>query len=258
MQYLDKLIHKLNKSPIKVSTFKNILSSSNTFFDNVDLEIELLIANGFPLEIKFDMVRLKTVDEKIQNQTFCIVDIETTAGKAKDGQIIEIGAIKYKNGQIIDKYESLVNASEISEHIQNLTGISIDMLKDAPSLQTVIEEFKIFLEDDVFVAHAISFDYKFISQTLEQFDLGKLANRKVCTIDLAKRVIVNDKYGLEYLRKLLKINVLNHHRAYDDAQSTVIVFQKCLDDLPKDIKTTENLIKYSKSDNLKVIKKENN
>jgi DNA polymerase-3 subunit epsilon len=258
MQYLDKLISKLNKSPIKLSTFKNILGSSNTFFDNVDLEIELLIANGFPIEIKFDMVRLKTANNLISNQTFCIVDIETTAGKAKDGQIIEIGAIKYKDGQIIDKYKSLVSANEISEHIQNLTGITLDMVANAPSLQTVMEEFKIFLEDDIFVAHAISFDYKFISQTLEQLDLGKLANRKLCTIDLSKRVIVNDKYGLEYLRKLLKIEVGHHHRAYDDAQSTAIVFQKCLDDLPRDVKTAEDLIKYSKSDNLKVIKKENN
>jgi DNA polymerase III alpha subunit (gram-positive type) len=59
------------------------------------------------------------------------------------------------------------------------------------------------------VAHAISFDYKFISATMEQFDLGKLCNRKLCTIDLAKRSFSNDKYGLEYLRKLLNINTSN-------------------------------------------------
>ena len=256
MKYLDKLTTKLLKSPLKISTFNSILSNSDTFFDNVELETELLIANGFPIEIKDDKVYLKTATTKIEDQTFCIVDIETTAGKASDGQIIEIGAVKYKNGQIIDKYESLVNANKISNHVQNLTGITLETVKNAPSLRTVMEEFKIFLEDDVFVAHAISFDYKFVSQTMEQFDLGALYNRKLCSIEISKRVIVNDKYGLEYLRKLLNIDIGNHHRAYDDALSTSIVLQKCFDDMPKDIVTVEDLIFYSKSDNLKVIKKD--
>jgi len=256
MQYLDKIISKLIKSPLKISTFKAMIGNANTFFNNVDLEIELLISNGFPIKFKDDKVYLSTATLTLSEQTFCIVDIETTSGKASTGQIIEIGAIKYKDGKIIDKYESLVNAREISEHVQNLTGITLDLVKNAPSLKTVIEEFKIFLEDDLFVAHAISFDYKFISQTMEQFNLGKLCNRKLCTIDLAKRVIVNDKYGLEYLRKLLHIDIGTHHRAYDDAKSTSIVLQKCFDDMPRDIKTAEDLIEYSKSDNLKVIKKE--
>ena len=256
MQYLDKLISKLKKSPLKLSTFKSILGSSNTFFNDVDLEIELLISNGFPIEFRNDdKVYLKTVTNSIKEQAFCIVDIETTAGKASQGQIIEIGAVKYKNGQIIDKYESLVNASDISEHVQNLTGITPKMLENAPSLLTVMEEFKIFLEDDVFVAHAISFDYKFISQTMQQLNLGQLCNRKLCSIDLAKRVIATEKYGLQYLKELLNIEAGNHHRAYSDALSTAIIFEKCLQDMPKDIKTTEELIEFSKSDNLKVIKK---
>ncbi len=255
MSYLDKITHKLIKSPLKINTFKAMLGNANTFFNDVDLEIELLLANGFPLEFKDDKVYLKTAHTNLSEQTFCIVDIETTSGKASTGQIIEIGAIKYKNGEIIDKYESLVNANYISVHVQNLTGITLDMVKNSPSLQSVMEEFKIFLEDDVFVAHAISFDYKFISQTMEQFDLGKLSNRKICSIDLSKRVIVNDKYGLQYLRELLKIDVGNHHRAYDDAHSTLIVLQKCFDDMPRYIQTSEDLIQYSKSDNLKVIPK---
>ncbi len=256
MQYLDKITHRLTKSALKINTFKAMIGNADTFFDNVDLEIELLISNGYPIEFKGDKVYLKTSTLPLEKQTFCIVDIETTSGKASTGQIIEIGAIKFRDGKIIDKYESLVNAREISEHVQNLTGITLDTVKYAPSLKNVIEEFKIFLEDDVFVAHAISFDYKFISQTMEQFNLGQLCNRKLCTIDLSKRVIINDKYGLQYLRELLKINIGSHHRAYDDALSTSIVLEKCFTDMPRDIKTAEDLILYSKSDNLKVIKKE--
>ncbi len=256
MKYLDKLISKLNKSPLKLSTFKSIIGNQDRFFDDIDLEIELLVSNGFPIEIKDDIVYLKTANTFIEDQIFCIVDIETTAGKAKDGQIMEIGAVKYQNGQIIDKYESFVSAREIPRKVQEITGITLDMLKNAPSLQTVMEEFKIFLEDYVFVAHAISFDYKFISNTMEQFDLGKLQNRKICTIDLAKRVIATEKYGLQFLKELLNIDLDNHHRAYSDALSSTIVLEKCLQDLPKDIKNVEDLIKFSKSDNLKVIKKD--
>jgi len=256
MKYLDKLISKLKKSPLKLSTFRKLLGDSEKFFDNVDLEIELLIGNGFPLDIKNDLVYLKTAHTAIKDQIFCIVDIETTAGKVCDGQIIEIGAIKYQNGKIIDKYESLVNATLISEHVQKLTGITPEMLIDAPSLKTVLEEFKIFLEDSLFVAHAISFDYKFISDSFVKYDLGKMFNRKLCTIDLSKRVIATEKYGLKYLKEFLNIDIANHHRAYSDALSSMIVLEKCLKDLPKCVNRSEELIKYSKSDNLKVIKKE--
>ncbi len=258
MTYTDKLISKLNKSPLKVSTFRDILGSANRFFQDIDLEIELLLANGFPLEFKDDKVYLKTAQCLIHNQTFCIVDIETTSGKASTGQIIEIGAVKFKDGKIIDRYESLVNANAntISRHIQELTGINPSMLTNAPSLRTVMEEFKIFLEDDVFVAHAISFDYKFVSNTMEQFDLGKLCNQKICTIDLAKRTIATQKYGLQFLKEFLKIDINNHHRAYSDALSTSMILEECFVNLPKEVKTTRDLIKYSKSDNLKVIPKD--
>jgi len=254
MNYLDKITSRLIKHPLKINTFKTMLGNADTFYQNVDLEIELLISNGYPFQFEDDKVYLKTAITPIEQQTFCIVDIETTSSNIKTGQVLEIGAIKYKNGEIIDSYQSLINTREISQYVQDLTGITLSMVKNAPSLKTTMEEFKIFLEDDVFVAHAISFDYKFISNTMEKLNLGKLCNRKLCTIDLAKRVIENDKYGLEYLRTLLNINIGSHHRAYDDAQSTSIILQKCFDDMPKDIKTTEDLIKFSKSDNLKVIK----
>jgi DNA polymerase-3 subunit epsilon len=254
MKYLDKLTNKLIKSPLKLSTLKSIMGNSDTFYENVDLEIELLISNGYPLLIKDDSAYLTTATTKINKQSFCVVDIETNAGNAKKGQIIEIGAVKFRDGEIVDKYESLVNARTIPKNVQEVTGITVDMLKDAPSLKNVMEEFKIFLEDDIFVAHDIKFDYGFISDTLEQFDLGQLANRKLCTIDLAKRVIKSDRYGLRFLKELLEIDLDNHHRAYSDALSSAIILEKCIKGLPKEIKTSEDLIAFSKSDN--IIKKD--
>ena len=247
MKYLDKLINKLKKSPLSISQFNQILQNSDTFFDSVELERELLISNGSPLHFTDDTVSLKTLTTKLQDQTFCIVDIETTAGKVESGQIIEIGAVKWKNGQIIEKYESLVSARDIPLKVQEITGITLDMLAHAPNIQTVLEEFKIFLEDDLFVAHAISFDYKFISDSFEKYNLGKLCNRKLCTIELAKKVIETERYGLQYLKEHLNIKIDDHHRAYSDALSTAIILEKCIEKIPSDVVYAEDLISLSKS-----------
>ena len=246
MNYLNKLISSLNISPLSIIQYNQILEKNDTFFDNIELETELLISNGFPLYFTDEFVILKTTTTSIQNQTFCIVDIETTAGNAKDGQIIEIGAVKYKNGQVIEKYDSLVNTREIPYKIQELTGITPQMTHNSPNLRTVLEEFKIFLEDDVFVAHDITFDYKFISDSFKKYDLGELCNRKLCTIALSKKVMTCERYGLKYLKEHLNIDVDNHHRAFSDALSTQKILNICINRLPENIITAENLIEFSK------------
>lgn len=246
MNYVNKLVNSLNKSPLTIIQYEEILQKNDTFFDSIELETELLISNGLPLYFTDDFVMLKTSTNLIQDQTFCIIDIETTAGNAKDGQIIELGAVKYKNGKVIETYESLVNTREIPEKIQELTGITPDMTHTAPNLRTVLEEFKIFLEDDVFVAHAITFDYKFISDSFKKYDLGELCNRRLCTINLSKKVIECERYGLKYLKEYLNIDIDDHHRAFSDALSTQKILDICLQKLPKEVITTEDLIKFTK------------
>jgi DNA polymerase III subunit epsilon len=250
MKYLNKLISKLQKSPMDIDKFLLFLEKENSIFNDPQLEFELLLSNGFPIDIVGDNIIYKPATTKIEDQIFCIVDIETTAGNPSKGQIIELGAVKYKNGQIIDKFDKLVYCDEVPEQIEKITGISTNMLKDAQDLKSILEEFKIFLEDDIFVAHAIKFDYGFISDSFKQYDLGELVNAKICTIDLAKRVIDSEKYGLKFLKELLSINIDNHHRAYSDALSSTIILERCLKDMPENIKTTDDLIKFSLSDNI--------
>lgn len=250
---IQNIISRLLKEPILYSEFLELLSeASDKFYDTPELEFELLLSNGLPLEFDGDFVYLKTTRTPINEQTFCIVDIETNGGSVKKGyQIIELGAVKYKNGEIIDKFESLVYAKDIPIYVQEVTKINLKMLENAPRLEKVLKDFKLFLEDDVFVAHDIKFDYTFISDSFEKFHLGKLLNRKICSIDLAKRTIESEKYGLSFLKELLKIEVDNHHRAYYDALTTAIVFEKSLANIsnPK-ISLVEDLISFSKSDNV--------
>ncbi|WP_428025452.1 exonuclease domain-containing protein, partial [Arcobacter sp.] len=140
-----------------------------------------------------------------------------------------------------------VYAKNIPEYIQEITNINPKMLENAPTLKTVLEEFKLFLEDDVFVAHDIKFDYNFISNSLQKHDLGKLENRKLCTIDLARRTIKAERYGLGYLKESLNIDIDNHHRAYSDALSTTYILEKSFKCLDEKVKTVEDLIDFSKN-----------
>ncbi|OCL82864.1 3'-5' exonuclease [Arcobacter porcinus] len=247
------LIRRLKKEPIDYEEFLKLLEKcTDKSFEDSQLEFELLLINGFPLDIIDDFVYLKTNNTKIEEQTFCIVDIETNGGTPKKGhQIIELGAVKYRNGEIIDKFNSLVFAKDIPIFVQEVTNISVDMLKDAPRLDKVLQEFKLFLADDVFVAHDIKFDYNFISDSFEIYNLGKLLNRKICTIDLAKRTIKSEKYGLSTLKELLNIDVNNHHRAYFDALTTSKIFEKSILNIDRNsVKTVEDLISFSKSNNI--------
>ena len=248
---LSNIVDLLLKKPIEYEEFLSLLDkASDTFFDTPELEFELLLANGLPLEFdRNNKVYLKTNKTSIEEQCFCIVDIETNGSSVKKGdQIIELGAVKYKNGKIIDKFESLVYAKEIPPYIQTVTNITPSMLENAPNLISVLKEFKLFLEDDVVVAHDIKFDYNYISDSFEKYDLGRLENRKICSIDLAKRTIDSPRYGLGFLKDTLNIKVDHHHRAYYDALATVQVFKKSLDVIPHDkIINVEDLINFSKN-----------
>ncbi len=251
INFIDNLILKLKKRNMPFEKFLDLLEQNEEkFFDNPELEMELLLSNGLPLDIINNEVVLTTKNTLLKDQVFCIVDIETNGNNVKSGQIIEIGAVKYKNGEIIDKYESLVYAKEIPFYIQEVTNITPKMLEDAPILKVVLEEFKLFLEDSVFVAHNIKFDYPFVSDSFVNYDLGKLENRSLCTIDLARRTIKAKRYGLDFLKELLNINIENQHRAYSDALSTTYILEESIKHLKENVLTTENLIDYSKSDNL--------
>ena len=247
MDKLDKLAKKLKKKDLKRDEFNSLLLALYGMFENPDLIYETLKARGFPIESYEDFVYLKTAKTNYKDQTFVIVDIETSGSKSYNSQVIEIGAIKYKNRTILDRFESFIHAKELPEYISKLTGITLDDLVYAPTQKEVLKRFKEFLGDSVFVAHNVNFDYNFLSDKLNELGFEKLANRKLCTIDLAKRTIRSQKYGLGFLNESLGINTLIHHRAYADALTAMKILVISFKNIPKDVKTTEDLIEFSKN-----------
>ena len=247
MRLLDSYIYKLAQKPIFHKEFFAKLKSFKDLED-VDVEdIENLRFLGLPI-IKNNnyTFTLDTLEKSIDSQKFCIVDIEANGSKASVDQIIEIGAVMLENGQEIGKFNSLIKTDILPDSIEHLTGITLEELQYAPSLKSVLEAFRLFLKDAVFVAHNVNFDYYFISTSMEKAGFGPLLNRRLCTIDLAKKTIVAPKYGLGALTEYLGIGFENHHRALCDAQATALVFLKSLENLPKEITTVEELIAFAK------------
>ena len=215
--------------------------------DPLDTSLELLKAQGLHIKRKNGFYFYDTTDKPISETTFCIVDIETNGSKVDKHQIIEIGAVKIRDMQIIDSFESLVQCHSISPHITQITGITTEETIDAPPMVEVLKAFKLFIGDAVFVAHDVKFDYNFISNMLEMVGMLSLLNRSLCTIDLTERTISSYRYGLAYLNKELELySEATHHRALSDAITTAKLFKQTLKAMPDKIKFCEELIRFSK------------
>lgn len=240
MIHLDpKTLSRLAKGGIPKEEFEALIHN--------DVSFELLKAQGMDILVIDNRYYLRTSLTSVDDTLFCIVDIETNGSKPSRDQVIEIGAVKLLNGRIIDTYESLVYCTEISDQIQEITGITLDQTRGAPSLTKVMREFRLFLGDAVFVGHDAKFDYNFVSAMLERVGLQKLLNRSLCTIDLAERTIESERYGLAYLNQQLELyKEATHHRALSDAMTTTKLLKRTLALIPNTITNAEELIAFSK------------
>ncbi len=245
MEKFENLITKLQCGAVPREEFEGCIHRLRKNFD-LSLDIDTLNFYGLPVVADEESVYLRTQRNSFRDETYCIVDIETNGNSPVKNQIIELGAIKYRNGEIIDRFESYVYADYIPQAIVRLTNIEQSDLADAPSLKKVLHDFKLFLGDDVFVAHNVKFDFNFISTSLKTVGLEELLNRKLCTVDLARKTIDSEKHGLAHLREVLEIETGEHHRAYADALSAAKVLDACFQNIPEEIVTTEDLIAFSK------------
>lgn len=254
MEIFQSLVSKLEKGALPKDEFRLCIKRAKKNHE-LDIDLDLLNFYGLPVDEDECEVFLKTQKNSFVDEVYCIVDIETNGSSPVKNQIIEIGAVKYQNGEIIDKFESYVYADFIPESIVRLTNIEQSDLKDAPSLKKVLHDFKLFLGNSVFVAHNVKFDYGFISKSLKTVGVDELLNRKLCTVDLSRKTIQAERHGLGYLREHLELDTGEHHRAYSDALSAAKVLDACFKNIPENIKSTEELIKFSSSSTPKKKKK---
>jgi DNA polymerase-3 subunit alpha (Gram-positive type) len=189
--------------------------------------------------------------EDLPLNNFVVFDIETTGLSARNDRITEIGAVRIVNGEIIETYSQLVNPCvEIPENIVKLTGIDNNMVSDKPTIENILPNFIDFVGDSILVAHNATFDTGFLREAIVR--INREFESPVCdTLQLSRVLFPTLKnHKLHTLAKHLKIELINHHRAVDDAIATAGILSsilKLLDE--KEIKTVFQLNEFiSKSD----------
>lgn len=168
---------------------------------------------------------------KLEDDTYVVFDVETTGLSAVYNTIIELAAVKIKDGEVIDKFESFVNPhTPISALITNLTGITDDMVKDAPNVAEVVKDYYDWIGDSILVAHNASFDMGFLYAAYKQAGLPNITYPVIDTLELAR--LLHPEMGnhrLNTLAKKYNIELTQHHRAIFDAEATGFLFLKLLE-----------------------------
>lgn len=160
---------------------------------------------------------------------YAIVDIETTGGYAANHRITEVAVFLHDGMQITDTYHTLINPGRaIPYYITGLTGISTEMVLDAPTFEDIAEDLYNLLEGKIFVAHNAQFDYSFLKREFELAGVTWQA-KKLCTVRLSRKIIPGLRsYNLGSLAESLGIEIENRHRASGDAHATVKIFDLLL------------------------------
>jgi len=156
---------------------------------------------------------------------YAIVDIETTGGYADNHRVTEIAIYHYDGMQITDEFHSLINPGrKIPFFITGLTGITTEMVSEAPAFEDIASEIHDWLKDRVFVAHNAHFDYSFLKKEFEEAGI-RWETKKLCTVRLSRKIIPGlSSYSLGRLAESLGIEILDRHRAGGDAQATAKIF----------------------------------
>ncbi|MBA2174073.1 PolC-type DNA polymerase III [Halobacillus locisalis] len=186
-------------------------------------------------------------DRDLETDTYVVFDVETTGLSAVYDKIIELAAVKVKNGEIIDRFERFANPHQpLSQTTIDLTGITDDMVKDAPEIEDVLRDFHEWMEDDILVAHNASFDMGFLNAGFQRIDMGKAKNPVIDTLELARLLVPELKnHRLNTLCKKFDIELTQHHRAIYDAEATGYLLWKLLKKaMEREITNHKNLNDY--------------
>lgn len=194
--------------------------------DNPDMKIiygveAYLVPDGSPV----------VVNDKGQSidTTYCVLDLETTGLSAKTEKITEIGIMKVRNGEVLEEFCEFVNPEKpIPQRVQEITNITDDMVKDAPTIEEIFPKVLEFIKGTVLVAHNATFDIGFLKTVAK--DLGyEFDYTYVDTLPLARKLYPElKKHKLGKIAEYLKIKVEVAHRALDDVDTTVKVLREMM------------------------------
>ena len=162
-------------------------------------------------------------------QDFICIDLETTGLNPKRDRIIEIGAVKVRDGRIVETFQQLIDPKQqLEERVEMLTGISSKELEGKPTIREVLPALREFLEEDVLLGHRVLFDYSFLKRTFTNEKIS-FERKGIDTLKLARQFVTDcESKKLESLCQYYDIK-LQAHRALNDAQATVELYQKLVE-----------------------------
>lgn len=185
---------------------------------------------------------------KTEGITFVVFDLETTGLKPQSAEIIELGAVKVRDGEIIDTFQTFVNdGTLVPQNITNLTGITTQMLQGAPATREVLSDFYRFADGCTLVAHNADFDTGFIRYHGSRF--GFPFTFQYADTLMLSRYLMHDlvNHKLDTVCDALGVSLIDHHRAIDDARATAEVFIILLNKL-HDLGVEQLPVKIAKQD----------
>ncbi|ALB29057.1 PolC-type DNA polymerase III [Companilactobacillus heilongjiangensis] len=172
-------------------------------------------------------------DQKLEGSEYVIFDTETTGLSAVYDSIIEIGATKMKDGEVIDRFDKFINPGHpLSEITTNLTSITTEMVENEPDENVIVGEFMDFIGDDILVGHNVTFDMGFMNAALTRMGRNRLAMPVIDTLEMSRTLHSEYRnHKLDSLAKRYNIVLEHHHRADSDAETTGYLMYKLFAEL---------------------------
>lgn len=179
---------------------------------------------------------------------YTIIDLETTGLDPEFDEIIEMSALKIKNNEIVDHFSTLIQPEyEIDDFITELTGITHEMLENAPLLEEKIADFINFIDNDIIVGHNVNFDINFLYDNYLRLENKELKNDYIDTMRLSKNFLKElNHHRLIDLVDYYNINVEGFHRAMLDCKSTFDIYNNIKADIINKFNSIENWKDYLK------------
>jgi len=180
------------------------------------------------------LVERPTINDRarLSDTKFAVVDVETTGSAVTKGaRIVEFSAVLVEGGDICGEYTTLVNPEAwIPGWITRLTGIEQEMVVGAPRFRDIAARVREALKGRVFVAHNVGFDWRFVAEEFRMADSLMPEGPRLCTVRLARRVLPGlRRRGLDSLCRYYDVDIVNRHRAGDDARATAVILLRMLE-----------------------------
>jgi len=226
-----KAAHRMGHPAVAITDHANVQAYPEAMMASEDLGMKVIYGvEGYLVD---DTARAVYGECEVSlEEEFVVFDIETTGLSALNNKITEIGAVKVKNGEVLDTFVTYVDPeTPIPENIVRLTGITDEMVKGAPKIEEALKSFLDFIGDKMLIAHNAGFDISFIRKAAEDLKIP-FTNAYLDTVALSRYVNPDLKrHKLDELAKYYKLGEFNHHRASDDAAMLAQIFFKMCEKL---------------------------